>query len=42
MTKRIIPRTRLKLHIVTQKEEEVPEEERVVEETLLEEEAKEE
>jgi hypothetical protein len=42
MTKHIIPRTRMKLHTVTWKEEEVLEEERVVEETLLEEEVEEE
>jgi hypothetical protein len=42
MTKRIIPKTRLKLHTVTRKEAKVPEEDRVVEETLLEEEVEEE
>jgi hypothetical protein len=42
MTRRIIPKTRLKIHTVTQKEEEVPKEDRVVEGTLLEEEAEEE
>jgi hypothetical protein len=41
MKMHIIPKTRLKLHKVTRKEEEVPEEDRVVEETLLEEEAEE-
>jgi hypothetical protein len=42
MTRRIIPKTRLKLHTVTRNKEEVPEEDRVVEETLLEEEVEEE
>jgi hypothetical protein len=38
MTRHINPKTRLRNHIVTQKEEEVLEEDRVVEEVLLEEE----
>jgi hypothetical protein len=42
MTRHIIPKTRLEIHIVTQKEEKFPKEDRVVEETLLEEEAEEE
>jgi hypothetical protein len=42
MTKRIIPKTRLKIHTVTRKEEEFPEKDKVVEETLLEEEVEEE
>jgi hypothetical protein len=36
MTRHINSRTRLRNHIVTQKEEEVPEEDRMVEEFLLE------
>jgi hypothetical protein len=42
MKKRIITRKRLKLHTVTWREEEFPEEYRVVEENILEEEAEEE
>jgi hypothetical protein len=42
MTKCITPRTRLKLHTITRKEAEVPEEDWVVEEIILEEEVEEE
>ena len=42
MTRRIIPKMRLKLHTVTRKEEEVPKEDKVVEETLLDQEVEEE
>jgi hypothetical protein len=42
MTKHISRRTRLRNHTITQNEEEVHEEDKMVEETLLEEEAEEE
>jgi hypothetical protein len=42
MTRCIIPKTRMELHTVIRKEEEVPDGDRVVEETLLEEEEEEE
>jgi hypothetical protein len=42
MTECTSPRMRLRNHTITQNKEEVPEKDRVVEETLLEEEAEEE